>query len=133
MKYRDLMAGEHLADAGTRLRETIKLRNLTIRGFVRLLQTNAIPRSTYGTVQRYTSGKAQPPVWFLREAAKLLEVSEVWLVLGDTEADLPRLSPPKGVFALSAELHALRTEAAEILEALKKMEGSLSDLIETAR
>ena len=65
-----------------RLQEAILLRGLSIRGFVRLLEGQGVPRSSYATIHRYLSGETPPPLEFLRTAARLLDLREEWLVLG---------------------------------------------------
>ena len=62
-----------------RLKEAIKLANRSIRSVQRELHKAGVPGSSYANVHAYFSGKTQPSVGFLREAATALRVNPEWL------------------------------------------------------
>ena len=66
-----------------RLRSALKLRQISIRRFQRIMANTDAYGTSYPAIHRYLGGEVEPSLSFLREAADILEVRHAWLMAGD--------------------------------------------------
>lgn len=67
---------------GDRLRMTLEQRQMSVREFQRQMVGRVGKGSSYPTVHRYLAGKSEPSMAWLKSAAGLLGISEIWLAQG---------------------------------------------------
>lgn len=70
---------------GDRLKQALRDQRRSVHWLSQTLEKQDVRGASLANVYRYTSGMHDPPLDFLREAAKLLNVDEGWLVTGKGE------------------------------------------------
>lgn len=97
-------------DVNDRLRQAVERSPLSIRGFHRRMDETDVHGTAYGTVHRYLKGETTPSVAFLREAARVLDVTPSWLILGEGDPSPERAAVEK------AESRARGTHMVDMVE-----------------
>ena len=67
---------------GKRLRMTLEQCEMSVREFHRQMRERSVRGSSYPTIHRYLTDKSEPSMAFLKSAAELLGVREIWLAQG---------------------------------------------------
>lgn len=70
---------------GKRLRMTLEQCEMSVREFQRQMEERSVRGSSYPTIHRYLTDKSEPSMAFLKSAAELLGVREIWLAQGHGE------------------------------------------------
>jgi len=72
-----------------RLKWALDRAGLNQRRFHTLMRERMRRGSSHGSIHNYLTGKSEPPMEFLVEAAKILKVSAHWLVYGGSDPPEP--------------------------------------------
>jgi transcriptional regulator with XRE-family HTH domain len=101
-----------MSETTDRLRQALERSPHSIRSFHRKMEETGVEGSSYAACHRYLHGKNTPSLEFLREAARVLDVSEAWLILGRGDPS------PERSAAEEAQARARASDAVDILEEL---------------
>lgn len=92
------------SDIGSRIREAVVLRGMSLRALGRTLSKRSVRGSSYAMIHRYMSGKTAPALPFLQAVAELMDVRLEWLAAGsggmtaaDERAEREREAALKGL------------------------------------
>lgn len=103
---------------GKRLRWAIE-RRTSIRKFQQTMERGGLRGSTGTAINRYLQDGTEPSIEWLRAAAEELDVSLVWLALGDTA----RQHDAKSADAIAAAIQGLEGVLATLRLTLEKAKG----------
>ena len=71
---------------GNRLREALKMRDMSIRAFQAEMKQRDVSGASYPTIHRYLKDETSPTLNFLHSAAAVLDVRAAWLATGEGTA-----------------------------------------------